>query len=92
MSKGFDAQRLMKFAKAVCHEGSWQIAYHQKEVWNIYELFHTRYNLHKRAYQHRVANAIGKMIEDALRLADPVLQIPVGKRTLRISQTVPTQL
>jgi hypothetical protein len=27
--------------------GSWQ-------AWNIYELFHTRYSLHKRAYQVRV--------------------------------------
>ena len=43
-----------------------QIAYHEKEVWNIYELFHTRFNLHKRAYQHRVAHAVEKMLCDAL--------------------------
>jgi HD superfamily phosphohydrolase len=47
-----------------------QIAYHEKEVWNIYELFHTRFNLHKRAYQHRVAHAVEKMLCDALLLVE----------------------
>lgn len=36
-------------------EGSLEVCYHVKEAWNIFELFHTRYTLHKRAYQHRVA-------------------------------------
>ena len=79
----------MKFAKAVVHEGVSQIAYHQKEVWNIYELFHTRYNLHKRAYQHRVGNAIEKMIADALHIADPHFLIPTdGGKRLRLSECV----
>ncbi len=37
---------------------------------NIYELFHTRYNLHKRAYQHRVACAGEMMMVEALVEAD----------------------
>lgn len=32
----------------------YEICFHIKEAWNLYELFHTRYTLHKRAYQHRV--------------------------------------
>ena len=57
----FDAHRLMKFARVLRFEGEPQICFHEKEAWNIYELFHTRYNLHKRAYQHRVACA-GEMM------------------------------
>ena len=33
------------------------------EVWNIYELFHSRYNLHKRAYKHRVACVVETMYQ-----------------------------
>ena len=52
----FDPHRLMRFARILSEDGeTTQIGYHEKEAWNIYELFHTRYNLHKRAYQHRVA-------------------------------------
>ena len=49
----FDCGRLMRFARIITdeHDGKTQIAYHEKESWNIYELFHTRFNLHKRAYQ-----------------------------------------
>ena len=42
------------------------MAYPEKEVWNVYELFRTRFNLHKRAYQHRVSNAIERMLCDVL--------------------------
>lgn len=31
--------------------GAYEICFHLKECWNIMELFHTRYALHKRAYQ-----------------------------------------
>ena len=40
------------------------------EVWNIYELFHTRYSLHKRAYQHRVSNCIELMLTEVLVMAN----------------------
>ena len=51
MRWSFDSARLMKFSRAMVIDGEMQICYHEKEVWNIYELFHTRYSLHKRAYQ-----------------------------------------
>ena len=50
-----------------------EICFHVKEAWNICELFHTRYALHKRAYQHKVAGAIELMITEALILANPYL-------------------
>jgi HD superfamily phosphohydrolase len=41
-----------------------------------FQLFHTRYALHKRAYQHRVSNAVEEMLAEALILADPFVTIP----------------
>jgi HD superfamily phosphohydrolase len=55
---------------------STEICFHTKEAWNILELFHTRYTLHKRAYQHRVANAMELMICEVLCLADPYITVP----------------
>ena len=72
----FDAHRLMRFARVLTGpDGKTQIAYHEKEAWNIYELFHTRYNLHKRAYQHRVAHAVEAMLVDALVAANDVVAL-----------------
>eukprot|EP01038_Epipyxis_sp_PR26KG_P010096 gene10096-13571_t len=53
-----------------------EICFHAKEAWNILELFHTRYALHKRAYQHRVSKAVELMISEAFILSDPYILIP----------------
>lgn len=78
MNVTFDANRLMRFARVHVDPktGESQVAYHEKEAWNIYELFHTRYNLHKRAYQHRVAHAVERMLCDALVLANDHIYLP----------------
>ena len=39
-------------------------------MWNVYELFRTRFNLHKRAYQHRVSHGIETMLVDCLLAAE----------------------
>lgn len=94
MTISFDASRLMKFARVLVDKttGESQIAYHEKEAWNIFELFHTRYNLHKRAYQHRVARAVEAMLNDALILADPHIDVSGGceKNVVRMSQAFET--
>ena len=57
-----------------------------------YDLHHThlahRYTLHKRAYQHRVGNAVELMVSEALWLADPHVFLP-GKdgAMVRMSET-----
>lgn len=48
----FDHERLMKFSKVI--DG--QISFHAKEAYNLYEIFHTRYSLHKQIYSHRVGS------------------------------------
>jgi HD superfamily phosphohydrolase len=41
-----------------------RICFEKKEVWNVYELFHTRFSLHKRAYQHRVSTVVEHMFSE----------------------------
>lgn len=71
MKTSYDFARLMKNCKVINNE----ICYHAKEVYNVYEMFHTRYSLFKQVYSHRVSKAIEYMITDVLLLADPVLKI-----------------
>ena len=67
--------------------GELQICFHQKEAWNINELFHLRYNLHKRAYQHKTVGSVELMIVEALALANDHLLFPgSGGRKLRMSE------
>ncbi|XP_055508217.1 deoxynucleoside triphosphate triphosphohydrolase SAMHD1-like [Leucoraja erinacea] len=74
----FDFERFLKFAR-VCEVGDMKrICTRDKEVGDLYNMFHTRNTLHRRAYQHRVVNIIESMITEALVLADPHIQI-VGK-------------
>ena len=61
----------MKFSRVIDNE----ICFSSKEVYNVYELFHTRYSLFRQVYSHRVSKSIEYMIEDALTLANPVLEI-----------------
>ncbi|EFA74610.1 HD phosphohydrolase domain-containing protein [Heterostelium album PN500] len=66
-----DFTRLIEFSKVIENE----ICFCSKEVYNLYELFHARYSLHKIAYTHKVGKAIEYMISDAFSLADPYLKI-----------------
>ncbi|XP_063515515.1 deoxynucleoside triphosphate triphosphohydrolase SAMHD1 isoform X2 [Pongo pygmaeus] len=45
------------------------------EVGNLYDMFHTRNSLHRRAYQHKVGNIIDTMITDAFLKADDYIEI-----------------
>uniref|UniRef100_A0A3Q1ISP6 HD domain-containing protein n=1 Tax=Anabas testudineus TaxID=64144 RepID=A0A3Q1ISP6_ANATE len=55
MQNNFDYRRFLKFAR-VCEaeDGKKHICIRDKEVFNMYDFFYTRYCLHRRAYQHRV--------------------------------------
>lgn len=102
LTKSFDALRLMRFAR-VFHVERYhkdksvtlrhqEICFHVKEAWNIFELFHTRYALHKRAYQHRVSHAIELMIVEAFQFADPYILIPGKDNNLCRMSECPTDL
>ncbi|KAI9343829.1 hypothetical protein BD770DRAFT_397934 [Pilaira anomala] len=71
LRSSYDAKRLLVYSRVVNNE----ICYHQKEVYNIYEMFHTRYSLFKQIYTHRVGKAIELMIVDAFLAANNYLKI-----------------
>ncbi|KAG0223575.1 SAM domain and HD [Actinomortierella wolfii] len=66
-----DGSRLMKMSRVIGDEICW----HHKEVYNLYELYHTRFSLFKRVYTHRVGKAIEYMITDAMLEADNIMGI-----------------
>ncbi|KAA8499083.1 Deoxynucleoside triphosphate triphosphohydrolase SAMHD1-like [Porphyridium purpureum] len=68
---GFDHQRLIG-CSAVIDE---RICYGQKEIYSIYDMFNTRFKLHKLVYNHRASKAIEYMITDILLHADAHLKI-----------------
>ncbi|KAJ1973454.1 hypothetical protein H4R35_004114, partial [Dimargaris xerosporica] len=71
LKSSYDSSRLM-IASRVIND---QICYDHKEVYNIYDMFHTRYSLFKRIYTHRVAVAIELMLVDAIVKANSSLNL-----------------
>ncbi|KAJ1736011.1 hypothetical protein LPJ61_000228 [Coemansia biformis] len=69
-----DFSRLMLNSRVIDGE----ICYSHKEAFNLTEMFHTRYSLHKRVYSHHAAKAIEFMIVDALLAADSALGISLA--------------
>ncbi|XP_030832169.1 deoxynucleoside triphosphate triphosphohydrolase SAMHD1-like [Strongylocentrotus purpuratus] len=75
IANSFDHKRYMKFARVIQVEGEKQICSRDKEIGNLYDMFHTRNTLHRRAYQHKVNKIIETMMVEALIKADPHLRI-----------------
>lgn len=69
LRSSYDPKRLLVYSRVINNE----ICYHQKEVYNVYEMFHTRYSLFKQIYTHRVGKAIELMIVDAFMAASKFL-------------------
>lgn len=70
ISNSFDHRRYMKFARVIDVKGNLQICVRDKEAGNIYDMFHTRNSLFRRAYQHKTSNIIEHMITEAMLKAD----------------------
>ncbi|GJD08109.1 Deoxynucleoside triphosphate triphosphohydrolase SAMHD1 [Galdieria sulphuraria] len=68
---GFDHSRLMQYCRVV---DNW-ICYHQKEIFNMYDMFNLRFKLHKIVYNHRTSKAIDYMLMDILLHADAYFDI-----------------
>ncbi|XP_013768207.1 deoxynucleoside triphosphate triphosphohydrolase SAMHD1-like [Pundamilia nyererei] len=75
IQNNFDHRRFIVFARVCNVDGQLHICSRDKEIANLYDMFHTRNSLHRRAYQHRVKMAVEIMIKDALLKADQDLQI-----------------
>ncbi|AWP09820.1 putative deoxynucleoside triphosphate triphosphohydrolase SAMHD1 isoform 2 [Scophthalmus maximus] len=75
IQNNFDYRRSLQFARVCEVDGQKHICTRDKEVGNLYDMFHTRNCLHRRAYQHKVGNIIEAMITEAFLKADPYIQI-----------------
>lgn len=75
IQNNFDYRRFLKFARVCEVDGQKHICTRDKEVGNLYDMFHTRNCLHRRAYQHKVSNIIETMITEAFLKADKHIQI-----------------
>ncbi|XP_035238000.1 deoxynucleoside triphosphate triphosphohydrolase SAMHD1 isoform X1 [Anguilla anguilla] len=85
----FDHRRFLKFARVCEVNGKKHICTRDKEVGNLYDLFHTRNCLHRHAYQHKVGNIIETMITEAFVKADKHIEITGSKgQTFSISTAI----
>jgi len=89
ISNSFDHKRYMKFARVIDVKGNPQICVRDKEAGNIYDMFHTRNSLFRRAYQHKTSNIIERMITEALLKADRKIQLKGSNgKMLSISESI----
>ncbi|XP_008298260.1 deoxynucleoside triphosphate triphosphohydrolase SAMHD1-like [Stegastes partitus] len=75
IQSNFDHKRFIMLARVCEVDGLKHICSRDKEVGNLYDMFHTRYCLHRRACQHKANTAIQIMISDAFLKADEHIQI-----------------
>ncbi|ETE61363.1 SAM domain and HD domain-containing protein 1, partial [Ophiophagus hannah] len=86
IQNNFDYERFIKFARVCKVKDMMHICTRDKEVGNLYDMFHTRNCLHRRAYQHKVGNIIETMITNAFLKADPHIKIKgSGGKVFQIS-------
>ncbi|NXU11443.1 SAMH1 triphosphohydrolase, partial [Pardalotus punctatus] len=81
----FDHKRLLVFPRVCEVKDQKHICTRDKEAGNLYDMFHTRNCLHRRAYQHKTGNII-EIITEALQKADKYFEIRgSGGKVYRIS-------
>lgn len=85
----FDHDRVIASMAVVTVDGISRIAARDKDITQLYEMFHVRSNLHRQAYQHRVNLAIEAMICDAMKLAnDHIFYKGAKGAKVKISDTI----
>lgn len=85
----FDVARLISLCSVKSCGNEYQLAFPEKESWNVSQLFMTRAILHKRAYQHRVARAVELMHLEAMLLAERAgFLLPTAVGLVKISDTI----
>jgi len=58
-----------------------KIAYRKKIRSTLEDLFVGRYNMHQKAYQHKVIKIIEEMVVDGLNAAEPLFEVPASDGT-----------
>ena len=75
VQSNFDCQRYFHTTRIMPIGDELQICVRDKEVFNLYELFHTRSSLHQRVYQHKTEAPIKDMLVEALSKVDEKFEI-----------------
>ncbi|XP_069740423.1 deoxynucleoside triphosphate triphosphohydrolase SAMHD1-like [Narcine bancroftii] len=89
IQNNFDFERFLRFARVCEVNHTKYICTREKEAGDLYNMFHTRTTLHRRAYQHRVSNIIESMITEAMMLADEHIKISgTGGKMCTISTAI----
>ncbi|XP_042573128.1 deoxynucleoside triphosphate triphosphohydrolase SAMHD1-like [Cyprinus carpio] len=87
--KNFDYERLLEFVR-VCDVNRGEenreqhICFRDKVADNVYDMFHTRYTLHRKAYKHKICYIIEEKIAEALRAAQRFPDLLVNVENLDI--------
>ncbi|KAL1281477.1 hypothetical protein QQF64_000280 [Cirrhinus molitorella] len=90
IQNSFDHKRLLKFARVCEVNGRNHICFRDKEADNVYDMFRTRYTLHRQAYQHKIGYIIDNMLAEALVQADRDLREEKPEDMLKISEAIKT--
>ena len=71
LSYSFDSSRILMQARVINNE----LCYPEKEVFSIYEMYHTRYRLHKQIYTHPGIQQLEYMYLEVLNEIDLLIDI-----------------
>jgi len=64
-----------------------EICFNHKSAFDLYDFFHTRHSLYKRAYFHKVSSAVDLMVGEALVLANDYFTVPgKGGKATKMSE------
>ncbi|KAL6119052.1 samhd1 [Pungitius sinensis] len=88
IKNNFDYSRCLMFARVCKVKGEKQICFRDKEVGNLYDMFHTRLCLHRRAYQHKVTNIVETMITEAFLKAEGHILFEGSEESMSLSATI----
>ncbi|XP_033728937.1 deoxynucleoside triphosphate triphosphohydrolase SAMHD1-like [Pecten maximus] len=89
VKNSFDHDRLIASARACLDKnGVSHVTYRDKDVDTLYEMFHIRFTLYRKAYLHRVSKAIEMMIGDAMDFAEDIKVKGDDGRPKRIHEAV----
>lgn len=72
LKRGFDSRKIIN---ELVIDKNGNIAYAKHSSMEIYDLFQTRYMMHKQIYNHRATKLIEMMIRDAILLVEPTIKM-----------------
>ncbi|XP_028392110.1 deoxynucleoside triphosphate triphosphohydrolase SAMHD1-like isoform X2 [Dendronephthya gigantea] len=85
VTSSFDYRRYFQNVRICEFDDQLQICVRDKEVFNLYELFHTRWSLHHRVYRHKTQAPIQDLVLKAFKEVDDELKISEGIDTRRFT-------